>query len=310
MKKRTLAITIRSFDPDGSLRQQLDPFFEILYINSNGIRLGECEVSDAIQNAEAVIAGTEPFSRRTIQSAHKLKFISRVGVGLDTIDLEAAKEHNIRVLIAQLSTVQPVAEHTVALIMSTTKRINEYNAAIRSSDFSVKATSILQGKPVGIVGLGRIGFRVGELLTGFGCCIHFYDPFLNRATSPGWQRENSFEDLISKVDIITLHVPAQKDNMPLFNEESFNHCRDGVIIINTARGSLIDEDALSDALKRGKVASAGLDVFANEPYTGPLLLFPQVIVTPHVASNTIESRKNMEREAVTNLIAAIKEIRS
>lgn len=310
MQKPLLAITIRTFTIDEHVKTRLDSYFTIDYINTSGRRLTETELLDAIKNSDAVIAGTELFSRRVIEAAPKLKVISRVGVGLDSVDLDIASKRGIRVLITATSTVQPVAEHTIALIFCLIKRIAEYNNSVRKNDYEVKQASLIQGKLVGIVGFGRIGSRVGELLSGLGCSIIFFDPFISQIPNPIWKKAESLDQLLTCADIITLHVPTQKDNIPLLNREAFNQCRKGVIIVNTARGSLIDEQALCDALSSGKVSGAGLDVFKTEPYSGPLEIFPQVIITPHIASNTIESRKEMETEAVNNLIISLNEVDS
>lgn len=305
MPKPSLAITIRAFNFDESLRSHLESYFEIGYINTSGKRLSETELAEAVWNADAVIAGTEQFSRNVMNAAPRLKVISRVGVGLDSVDLDEASKRGIQVLITAGSTVQPVAEHTLALIFCLVKRIGEYNDSARKNEHEIKQASILQGKRAGIVGLGRIGSKVGELLSCLGCSIIFFDPFVSRSPDPRWEQAESLGQLISSADIISLHVPAQKDQLPLLDREAFNQCRTGVIIVNTARGSLVDETALSDALARGTVAGAGLDVTLKEPYNGPLLAFPQVIITPHVASNTTESRRAMEHEAVENLIKTI-----
>jgi D-3-phosphoglycerate dehydrogenase / 2-oxoglutarate reductase len=305
MQKPFLAITIRTFTFNETVRTRLESHFNIDYINTSGRRLTEPELLDAIRNADVVIAGTEQFSGRIIKAAPKLKVISRVGVGLDNVDLDSASRRGIRVLITAASTVQPVAEHTLALLLCLTKRITEYNESVRKNEHGIQQASLLQGKKVGIVGFGRIGSRVGELLSCLGCSIIFFDPFISQSPNPRWEKAESLNQLLTCADIITLHVPAQKDNIPLLNREAFNQCRKGVIIVNTARGSLVDEQALFDALGSGKVAGAGLDVVINEPYSGPLLSFPQVIITPHVASNTTESRRAMEHEAVENLIKTI-----
>ena len=310
MQKPFLAITIRTFTIDETVKTRLESHFTIDYINTSGRRLTETELLDAIRNSDAVIAGTELFSRRVIDAAPKLKVISRVGVGLDSVDLDTASKRGIRVLITAASTVQPVAEHAIALIFCLIKRIAEYNTSGRKNDYGVKQASLIQGKTVGIVGFGRIGSRVGELLSCLGCSIIFFDPFISQIPNPTWKKAESLDQLLTCADIITLHVPAQKDNIPLLNREAFNQCRKGVIIVNTARGSLVDEQALFDALSSGKVSGAGLDVFTREPYSGPLETFPQVIITPHIASNTIESRKDMETEAVNNLIIALSEVDS
>jgi len=307
MSKPSLAITIRSFTLDEAVKERLGSFFSIDYVNTSGNRLSEADLVEIVRNADAVIAGTEQYSQKVINAAPGLKVISRVGVGLDSIDLDAASGRGIQVLITAASTVQPVAEHTLAHIFCLAKRIAEYHDAARKNDHGIKEASIIHGKKAGIVGLGRIGSRVGELLSCLGCSIIFFDPFVNESPDPRWKKAESLEQLISSADIITLHVPARKGQAPLLDREAFNQCRKGVIIVNTARGLLVDELALCDALSRGKVAGAGLDVTIKEPYSGPLTAFPQVIITPHVASNTIESRRTMEHEAVENLIRVIKD---
>jgi len=307
MPKPVLAITIRSFMLDEPAKRRLESHFTIGYVNSSGKRLSEPELVNAVRNADAVIAGTEPFSGTVINAAPELKVISRVGVGLDSVDLDAASGRGIRVLVTAGSTVQPVAEHTLALILCLTKRVAEYSESARKNEHGIKQASLLRGKKAGIIGLGRIGSRVGELLSCLGCPVIFFDPFVSRPPDPRWEKAESLNQLLSGADIITLHLPAQKDQPPLLDREAFNQCRRGVIIVNTARGSLVDEQALTDALGSGTVAGAGLDVTVKEPYSGPLLSFPRVIITPHVASNTTESRRAMEQEAVENLIQAMTE---
>ena len=304
-ERPSLAITIRSFALDHAVRKDLESHFHICYTNTSGRRLPESELIDAIRNADAVIAGTEVFSRKVIDSSPRLKVISRVGVGTDSIDLDAAAEKNIRVLITAASTIQPVAEHTLALIFCVLKQIAEYHLAVKNNDHATGQASLLQGKTVGIIGFGRIGSRTGELLSCLGCTVIFYDPFVPASPGPAFKKAGSLAEVLSQADIITLHVPARKGEKPLLDREAFNQCRKGVIIINTARGSLVDEQALYEALKAGTVAGAGLDVTATDPYTGPLLSLPRVIITPHVASNTVESRKAMEHEAVENIMKGL-----
>jgi D-3-phosphoglycerate dehydrogenase len=140
-----------------------------------------------------------------------------------------------------------------------------------------------------------------------GCPVIYYDPFRTHPLGEPWVHVKKLEDLVKQADIITLHAPAQKDNNSILNGSLLGQCRRNVIIINTARGSLIDERGLINALDNGTVRAAGLDVLPKEPYEGPLLGYPQVIITPHVASNTVESREQMETEALVNLISALEE---
>jgi D-3-phosphoglycerate dehydrogenase / 2-oxoglutarate reductase len=305
LMKKNIAITIRSFGSDPRLMDNLRSHCSVVYLNTTGSRLASQDLKKILGGVMGVIAGTEPFDREVITSAKDLRVISRVGVGTDSIDLDAAAERGVKIVTTNTATVQPVAEHTLALLFSLLKKIPEYHESTKNGDYSVKRTYLLQGKVVGIIGLGRIGFRVGELLSCLGCKILFFDPFCTATPPTGWKKADSSEELFSLADVITLHAPAQKDGKPIMSREAFNQCRTGVLLINTARASLVDETALTEALQSGKVAGAGLDVTKEEPYAGPLRAFSQVIITPHVASNTIESRMEMENEAVRNLISAL-----
>ncbi len=205
------------------------------------------------------------------------------------------------VTITPAAPVQAVAEHTLALLLAVAKQIPVYQERLRKGDDTPLPAVLLAGRTAGIIGMGRIGRRVAGILEALGCRICYYDPNVD-AGIPSWSREENLQALVKASDILTLHVPAQPGNRPLIGRELISLCRKGVIMVNTARGSLIDEEALADALEDGTVAGAGLDVFPHEPYRGPLLQFPQVVATPHVASNTVETRRQMEMEAVDQLI--------
>jgi D-3-phosphoglycerate dehydrogenase len=305
MPKANVAVTIRSFDYTGSAYDILTSRFNTVYTNRSRRRLSEDELIHAICEVRGVIAGTESFSSQVISSSPDLAVISRVGVGTDTIDMAAARNAGIKVMTTPQSPVFAVAEHTIGLILAVQKKIPAYNHAVHEGDFSVQPGSMLKGKTVGIIGMGRIGQQVAALLDAFGCTIIYYDPFASPDVKHSWKKTASLDELIRMADIISLHAPAQQGNRPLLDQERLSQCKKGVVIINTARGSLIDDVALANALKKGFVKGAGLDVFVKEPYAGPLLDYPTVIMTPHVASNTTESRADMEMEAVTNLIQSL-----
>lgn len=307
MKSYTVAITIRSFNNSGQAIDLLRRFFTLSYINESGKRLNETELIKALDGADAVIAGTEVFSANVLTKSPQLKVISRVGVGIDSIDQQTAKRQDIQIFNTPDAPVQAVAEHTLALILSILKKIPRYNENARKGDQSIQPGHILSGKTVGVIGLGRIGFRVASLLSAFGCHITYYDPFVKATHSIDWERKDTLAELLMTADIITLHINPTDDQAPLMDLEAFDTCKRGAVLINTARGSCIDEDALYEALRSGTIAGAGLDVAVNEPLTGPLLDLPQVILTPHVASNTYETRAQMELEAVNNLIEWQKE---
>ena len=262
-----VAITIRSFDRSGPAFEKLEENFSLSYINKTGARLSEDDLIKSLGNVHGVIAGTETFSCRVIDQISNLKVISRVGVGTDSIDMAAAREKGIQILTTPDSPVQSVAEHTLALILSSLKNIPRYNEQMRENNFSVTAGSLLSGKTVGIAGLGKIGTKVAEMLDCLGCRILFFDPMLAKPTCSSWKRLSSMEDLVRCSDIVTIHSAPLPDRKPLVDARVLSHAN-GIILVNTARGTLIDEQALVAALSSGRVKAAALDVFSAEPYSG------------------------------------------
>lgn len=302
-----VAVTIRSFNTQGPAYKKLREYCTITYMNTTGKRLSEPDLVQAVAETEGVIAGTERFSFEVISQARELRIISRVGVGTDSIDLISAKSQFVHIATTPNSPVQAVAEHTLALLLSSMKHIPQYNQQMREDNQTITSNSLLAGKTVGIAGIGRVGSRVAEMLEALGCQICFFDPLFSREPPLTWKRFNSLENMIGNVDILSLHSSPLPDGTPLITRDMLA-VAGGLILVNTARGSLINEQALISALDSGCVSAAALDVFPTEPYTGGLLNFPQVIVTPHVASNTTESRAQMEMEAVDNLIHYFTEI--
>jgi len=297
----TVAITIRQFDWSGEAFTLLSKYCTITYRNTAGQRLSENDLIPAITGVNGVIAGTEPFTARVLASTDSLGVISRVGVGIDSIDIEAAEQAQVEICTTPQATVDAVAEHTIALLLAALKHIPQYSCGTNQIVPGFRTS----GKVVGIVGMGRVGQRVATILEAFGSHIIFYDPFLTSSPHNEWEQCQSIEMLTRKSDIITLHCPPLPGNCALFTHDLFQRCRKGVFIINTARGSLIDEDALVAALDNDIVAGAGLDVTLVEPYHGALHEYPQVVLTPHIASNTVESRKEMEMEAVMNVLRVL-----
>jgi D-3-phosphoglycerate dehydrogenase / 2-oxoglutarate reductase len=301
-EKIKTAITIRSFDLKSEAFATLSSKTAIVYTNTSGKRLAEKDLCAAIKEAECVIAGTEVFSAAVLSSARHLKVISRVGIGLDNIDLEYAHQRGITVLNTPHAPVAAVAEHTVALILSLFKNVPQYYQRIHQGDYSIQQGSMVRGKNLGIIGLGKIGRAVATLAENMGLKIMYFDPWAQDPIPAAWERKTDLNDLLHDADIISLHAPPQSQNRPVLDANAFSVCKKGVVIINTARASLVDENALVDSLDQGIVAAAGLDVVSTEPYRGALLNYPQIIITPHVASNTVESRQQMEIEAVENML--------
>lgn len=300
MQPFRVAVTIRSFS-SGDLPDGPDDQIHPVFINHFGRRMTGDEIIRYCHDADAIIAGTEKFSRDVLQNLPALKVISRVGVGTDSIDLVYARERGIAVYTTPEATIPAVAEHTLALILSLSRNIPRYSLFRTDPHSPVIHGHMVRGSRLGIVGLGRIGREIARLTGSLGAKILYYDPYVQVSPDPGWDAASSLSYLLSHSDIISLHSPPLPDGAPILGENEFSLIKHGAILINTARGSLIDEQALIQALDRGTIRAAGLDVTVTEPYQGPLLRYPQVIITPHVASNTEESRKEMETEAIENI---------
>jgi phosphoglycerate dehydrogenase-like enzyme/MoaA/NifB/PqqE/SkfB family radical SAM enzyme len=297
-EKIRTAVTIRSFDrrsiPEGSA-------LEIAYENRIGGRIEGDELVEAAKGAAGVIAGTERFTRDVLSRLPDLKVISRVGVGTDSIDMEAAKEMGIKVCNTPEAPVNAVAEHAAGLLLCVMKRLCAHDRGMRSGGFKPIGGALLEGKRVGVIGYGRIGKRFSSLMAAFGADVRWFDPHVEG----DGKRAGTLEELLEWSDIISLHASLDGAGKRLIGRGELQKCRKGVIIINTARGELIDEEALVWALDSGIVGGAGLDVFEKEPYEGRLTGFDCVVTTPHVSSNVKETRDAMEKEAVANLEKAI-----
>ena len=251
-----------------------------------------------------LLAGTEPITREVLEGAKgHLRIISRVGTGWDNVDKEAARQMGIRVYRTSGVLTQAVAELTIGLILSALRSISSNDRLIRQGRWHKTMGGLLSGKIVGIVGFGHIGQRVGELITAFGAKVLYYDP---QPMDAPWAQAVTLPELLSQAEIITIH--ASGNEKILGPDELENICKEGVILVNTARGGLIDEVALQNCLKNGKVSFACLDVFEDEPYCGPLCSLENIILTPHVGSYAREARVLMECTAVENLLEGLHEI--
>ena len=251
------------------------------------------------QDVSGLIAGLEPLDREVLVKSN-LKVISRVGSGLSNVDLEAAKDIGIKVYYTPYGPTRAVAELTIGSMLSLIRMVPLMDNALHNSMWNKKIGLQLQYKTVAIIGFGRIGKCVAELLKPFNAKIIIVDPFINKEEVK--YPVLSLQDAIIQADIITIHSSG---NECLIGEEEFSMMKKGSYILNPARGGLLSETALIKALDEGKVAGAWLDSFEVEPYNGPLKEYEQVILTPHVGSYTHDCRKQMETEAVQNLINAL-----
>ena len=275
-----------------------------LVLNPLNRKLTEEELTDLLEKYRPVgiLAGTEPITRPVLVRANDhLRVISRVGVGWDNVDRQAANELGIQVFRTTGVLSQAVAELTLGMILSALRTIPFQHKQVCSGVWEKGMGKLLQGKIVGIIGFGTIGQRVGELIVAFGATVLYYDPV---STNVAWAKAVSIHNLLAQSDIVTIHADAQEQ---ILGEKELNFlCKSGVIVVNVARGGVVDEVALCKALESGQVSCACLDVFEKEPYSGRLTQFENVVLTPHIGSYAKEARIEMEKMAVENLLDGLK----
>ena len=263
------------------------------------IRVGvsEEELKARIADYDALIvrSGTK-VTREVIEAGTKLKVIGRAGVGVDNIDVDSATERGIMVVNAPGANTISAAEHTIGMLLSLSRKIPAANQSLKSGEWTRKKYMGVEvnGKVLGIIGLGRVGGEVAKRAKGLGMRVVAYDPFISqdRAGELGVSLM-SFSEVLSISDFITIHAPLTKDTYHLIGKDEFEKMKDGVRIINCARGGIIDENALAEAIRSGKVAGAALDVFEREPppADSDLLKLDSVIVTPHLGASTEEAQR-------------------
>jgi D-3-phosphoglycerate dehydrogenase len=245
-----------------------------------------------------------------IGRATKLKVIGRAGVGVDNVDVEAATKRGIIVANAPQSNVITAAEHTVALLLALARNVPQAHSALTGGKWerSKWGGVELYEKTLGLLGFGRIGQLVAQRAQGFGMRVAAYDPYVssNRFRELGVEQAETADDLYAQADFISIHLPKTPETQGWLNAEVLAKCRDGVRIVNCARGELVDDDALKAALDSGKVAGAALDVFANEPVTDhPLFGYSNVVVTPHLAASTTEAQDRAGVQTAEQVVAAL-----
>jgi D-3-phosphoglycerate dehydrogenase len=259
-----------------------------------------------IADADAlVVRSATTVDASLIAAAPRLRAIARAGTGVDNVDVPAATARGIVVMNAPGANSVSVAEHAIALMLALSRAIPAADAAMKRSVWDKKRLTgaELRGKTLGLVGLGRIGQEVAARARAFGMDLVAYDPFISEQVAAGLGVQLlQLADLCVRADYISLHVPATPETRHLMNADRLARCRPGVRIVNTARGELIDEAALADAIERGQVAGAGLDVFETEPPTDTRLTrLPQVVATPHIAASTIEAQEQVGIETAVAL---------
>lgn len=275
-----------------------------LVFNPAGKPLTEDELIPLIKDCDGYIAGLDFITKKVIDAARSLKVISRYGAGVDRVDIEAAKAKNIPVCNTPGANAQAVADLTVALILCAARKVPMLDRKTREGQW-IRSTGIeLYGKILGILGLGAVGKGVARRAQGFSMRVLAYDPYINKEYAGENNIEISgFDGVIRNADVICLHLPLTNETRHIISAEVMGRMKKGTILINTARGGLIDEQAAYEHLKSGQLGGLGLDAYEEEPpAASPLFELDNVVLTPHTASHTAEATANMAAMSVQNLI--------
>ncbi len=257
-----------------------------------------------------IVRGRTKVAASVIEAGSRLKVIGRAGVGVDNIDLEAAKAHNIAVVNAPVSTSLAVAELTFGLLLALAREIPRADSGMKQGKWLKKELEgvELNDKTLGLIGFGRIGVEVGKRAAAFGMNVIAYDPLISedeikkRGAEPA-----SLQDLYAWSDFISLHMPLTVDTRDMVGQQAFSQMKDGVRIVCAARGGIINEDALLEALSSGKVAGAALDVFGSEPPgLTETVSHPRVIATPHIGAQTAEAQSRASEDIAHEVLAALR----
>ena len=261
--------------------------------------ISEEELKEIIENYDALIVRSSPkVTKEVIERGKRLKIIGRAGVGVDNIDIGTATQKGIIVVNAPGGNTISTAELTMGMMIAAARKIPQADRSVKDGKWERKkfVGVELRGKTLGIIGLGRIGYEVAKRAKAFDMNVIAYDPYISEDRARELSvKLVSFDELIEKSDIITVHVPKTKETENMISEREFERMKDGVIVINCARGGIIDEVALAKAIKSGKVYAAALDVYSSEPpgRDNELLNFDNVVTTPHIGASTREAQKNV-----------------
>jgi D-3-phosphoglycerate dehydrogenase len=269
------------------------------------------DLLQAIPNYDAMIVrGRTKVTASVMDAANHLKVIGRAGVGVDNIDLEAAKKHKITVVNAPLSTSLAVAELTFALLLALAREIPRADVSMKQGLWLKKELEgvELNNKTLGLIGFGRIGAEVGKRAAVFGMNVIVYDPLISEDDIKQRGAEPvSLQELFAWSDFISLHLPLNVQTRDFIGPLAFSQMKDGVRIVCAARGGIIDESALLDALNRGKVAGAALDVFEKEPPgLTETVSHPRVIATPHIGAQTVEAQSRASEDIASEVLSALR----
>lgn len=288
----------------------LEKSFDVT-INPLGRKIKNEEVYDQVCKADYVIAGTEKYDQELLSKLVNLKGISRVGIGIDNIDLDIAAKNNIKIFNTPEEPAKGVAELTLTFILNLLREISSHQLNLNQGNWKRTLGKSLSEATISLIGGGRVAKNVSKFLLSAGVKkIKVFD-ILDLSTDPDWRHESisicGFEECLSNSDIVSLHVPMNAENKNMISKKELLVMGKNSYLINVSRGGLINEEDLYEALNSNLIKGAALDVFATEPYEGKLLECKNLIATPHVASSTEYVRDQMERRACENLINLLDE---
>ncbi|MBD8990112.1 MAG: phosphoglycerate dehydrogenase [Clostridiales bacterium] len=264
--------------------------------NPYGRPMTRDELLTVVGDIDGVVVGVDTWNEEIFAHAPMLRAMARFGVGVDNIDLAAAKAHGIQVTNAKGMNSNPVAELTVGLILSTLRNVPAFNASIREGKWDRFMGRDLAGMTVGLLGFGDIAQRVAKKLSGFDVSICAYDLYPNLEKARELNVEMiSMEETLHRADVVCMHLPSLPSTHHIMDAQTFGMMKDGSYFINTARGALVDETALAQALRSGKLTAAAIDVFDQEPVRrdNPLFALPNLFATPHTAAETYDTYHNV-----------------
>jgi len=305
--KMKILVTPTSFGPSAQLapKDKLLSFADEIIYNPHSRPLTEDELIPLLEGCDGFLAGLDFITEKVINETSCLKVISRYGIGFDRVDIEAAKKKGIPVTNTPGANSDAVADLTLGLMLSAARGIPMLDHSTKQGEWKRRTGIELGGKTLGLLGFGMIGKDVARRAAGFKMKIIAYDPYMDEQ----YAKENgisscSQEQVIKESDFVSLHLPLLDSTANIISKENIAKMRPGAIIINTARGGLIDEEALYEALQSGHLGGAALDAYENEPLdtSMPLYHLPNVVTTPHTGAHTTEASLNMATMAVDNLI--------
>ncbi len=305
---RVLVAVVHLQGREHLLKPLVEAGYELLP-NPYGRPMREEELLRHLPGCVASIAGQEPYTERVFAAAPGLRVVARLGVGYDAIDLASATRHGVAVAMAFGSNHEPVADHAFALMAALAHAIPRYDRAIRDGEWRLLFHGRLTGATVGIVGFGRIGRAFAKRCQGFGMEVLVADPYLDaEALARLGCTLVPLDELLQRADFVSLHAPLTAETRNLIDARRLGLMKRTAFLVNTARGGLVDEPALIEALERGTIAGAGLDVMAVEPLpeTSPLKALPNVVLTPHAAGASEWAIETMAARTVANILAVLR----